>query len=104
MQVQTRTRYNCWDLLGDVGGFHDGLGLVASLFMGFIAQMTFQRDYTYGKLSEGLDNQKGKSFQASANFNSCVSRIDEGGKLEPNHIKLLQWAVQQTQRLKHKLF
>ena len=56
MYVQTRTRYNFWDLLGDVGGFHDGLVLVASLFMSFIAQLAFQRDYLDGKLSEGLDN------------------------------------------------
>ena len=33
MFIEARTKYNIWDLLGDVGGFNDGLFLVASLFM-----------------------------------------------------------------------
>ena len=37
LYIESRMRYNFWDLLGDVGGFHDGLVLVASLFMGFCA-------------------------------------------------------------------
>lgn len=37
----TRTRYNFWDALGDVGGFHDGLMLLLSLFMGSISAASF---------------------------------------------------------------
>ena len=33
MFIEARTKYNIWDLLGDVGGFNDGLFLVVSLFM-----------------------------------------------------------------------
>ena len=33
MSIEARTKYNIWDLLGDVGGFNDGLFLVVSLFM-----------------------------------------------------------------------
>ena len=32
-RIEQRTRYNYWDLLGDVGGFNDGLFLIFSIFM-----------------------------------------------------------------------
>ena len=32
-RVEQRTRYNMWDLLGDVGGFQDGLFLLGSMFV-----------------------------------------------------------------------
>ena len=35
--VQSRMRYNVWDLLGDVGGFNDGLVLVSSILFSFIS-------------------------------------------------------------------
>ena len=33
LKVEQRTRYNMWDLLGDVGGFHDGLFLLGFMFV-----------------------------------------------------------------------
>ena len=55
LHIESRTVYNFWDLLGDVGGFHDGLGLVASLFMGFFAELAFEKSYLHGKMSDGFD-------------------------------------------------
>ena len=39
--LDSRTRYNCWNLLADVGGFHDGMLLVGSLFMSLYASLSF---------------------------------------------------------------
>ena len=32
-RIEQRTRYNIWDLLGDVGGFNDAVFLLVSFFM-----------------------------------------------------------------------
>lgn len=45
VNIQARTRYNMWDLLGDVGGFNDGLLLICSLFMAPYAEFAFKTDY-----------------------------------------------------------
>ena len=33
MEVAERKRYSWWQLLGDIGGFHDGLVLLIKFFM-----------------------------------------------------------------------
>ena len=43
IQILERTRYNCWDLLGDVGGFNDGLNLVGSFLMSTYAAFSFKQ-------------------------------------------------------------
>ena len=48
LQVESRTRYNMWDLLGDVGGFNDGLLLICSLLMSSYAALAFKADYLNG--------------------------------------------------------
>ena len=40
-KVESRVRYNCWDLLGDVGGFNDGLYLVCSMLLSTYAGFAF---------------------------------------------------------------
>lgn len=49
LQVESRTRYNMWDLVEDVGGFNDGLILICSLFMSFYAAFAFKADYLDGQ-------------------------------------------------------
>ena len=43
--VEARTRYSVWDLLGDVGGFNDGLYLLVSLLIGPLGTFSFSKDY-----------------------------------------------------------
>ena len=43
-----RTRYNYWDALGDIGGFHDGLLLVFSMFMSTISAASFTNKLVRG--------------------------------------------------------
>ena len=44
LTVMGRTRYNIWDLLGDVGGFNDGLVLVSSILFSFYGLCAFKKD------------------------------------------------------------
>ena len=45
LQVQARTRFSIWDLIGEVGGFNDGVFLFCSLFMGRYASSSFAVNY-----------------------------------------------------------
>ena len=48
IQVQTRIRYTYWNLLGDVGGFHDGFGILISICMGSYGALAFKAEYLSG--------------------------------------------------------
>ena len=58
LNVQSRTLYNMWDLLGDIGGFYDGLLVVASMTFGFYSAFQFRRDFAG---SVAFDNDEGKA-------------------------------------------
>ena len=42
VHIQQRVRYNVWDLLGDVGGFNDGLILLCSIFMSSYSAFSYR--------------------------------------------------------------
>ena len=44
MSINGRTRYNVWDLLGDVGGFNDGLVLLGQIIMGSYSAFAYKSD------------------------------------------------------------
>jgi hypothetical protein len=44
-KIESRVRYNIWDLLGDVGGFNDGLFLLCSIFIAPLSSMAFTNDF-----------------------------------------------------------
>ena len=49
MKVMERKRYNVWDALGDIGGFHDGLILfVQVIFMGRYSSAMFEHSIVQG--------------------------------------------------------
>ena len=58
--IETRKRYNYWDLLADVGGFHDGIILLCSIFMGSISSVAFKTDYLAKKV---VDKEKNHGEQ-----------------------------------------
>ena len=39
--VMSRTRYTYWELLGDVGGFNDGLMLICTFFMATYSALSY---------------------------------------------------------------
>lgn len=48
MAMQSRTRYNYWDALGDIGGFHDGLVLLVNVFMASYSAGMFEQSLVDG--------------------------------------------------------
>ena len=56
--IEQRTRYTIWDLLGDVGGFHDGLFLLGSAIVSIIARLSFQKDFLNGTTVEAHLDKK----------------------------------------------
>ena len=44
----TRTRYNFWQALGDIGGFHDGLYLLMNMIMGPVSVGLFINNFANG--------------------------------------------------------
>ena len=48
MLVMERKRYNLWDLLGDIGGFNDGLILVLQIFMSKYSALMFEHSIVQG--------------------------------------------------------
>jgi len=53
LRVDSRTRYNVWDLLGDVGGLHDGLVIFFAIFVVPFSTFSFSNDFIEGKLVDG---------------------------------------------------
>ena len=43
--IEQRTRYTIWDLLGDVGGFNDGLIFVCKLLTSTYAAISFKTSF-----------------------------------------------------------
>ena len=56
LQVQARTRFSIWDLIGNVGGFNDGVFLFCSFFMGSFASNSFAVNYLNSQYVEGANN------------------------------------------------
>ena len=44
MTVNSRTRYNVWHLLADVGGFNDGMHLLATLILSSYSAFSYKKD------------------------------------------------------------
>ena len=76
-----------WDLLGDVGGFNDGLVLVSSLLFGFYGSFAFRKDlvsitHVDHDLS-GKHNSKSIAFQSSQDYQRTVNMLkDKSGQSE----------------------
>lgn len=45
IQVQKRTMYTFWNLIENVGGFHDGLYIICSIIMTYYSAAAFKADY-----------------------------------------------------------
>lgn len=83
-------RYNVWDLLGDVGGFNDGLVLLCSIFMSsysafafkteILNKMPIESEHLSGNGSSGSDaSPKHAQFQNSAQYLKTLSALRAPG-------------------------
>ena len=60
MQVMQRVRYNFWQVLADVGGFHDGLKILVSMLIKPIAATFFVNSLVKGSHQEAPLSKKQK--------------------------------------------
>ena len=74
--MEQRKRYNIWDLLGDVGGFNDGLFLLGSLLVSTYARLHFKKDYLDGTQMENPENQHLRNFENSDRFNALLGVME----------------------------
>ena len=74
-KIQERTRYNFWDLLGDVGGFNDGMFLLCSLFMSSYSALAYKIDYLNGKVVDDHESKR-KVFENTDRFKKAVDKIN----------------------------
>ena len=82
MQEIRRTRKDVWEVIGIVGGYHDGLGLIASLLFSPLAGILFQRDLVQGsfrdtKSSLGSKMARNKLSKSLEYDKETVSRMDQ---------------------------
>ena len=50
LQIEKRIRYSFWKAIEDIGGFHDGLTLLFTLFLAPISAIFFENDLLTGNL------------------------------------------------------
>ena len=115
ISIEQRVRYTCWDLLGDVGGFNDGLIFVCEALIGAYSGLQFSMAYSNGRLIDNGSNQSGKDYQrkndraskrASVNIQDkqleahrqVVRDLEEDKfgtdkKLDSSKIKVISWAL-----------
>ena len=65
MQIESRTRYNIWDLLADVGGFYDGLFLVIGILYAPFGLIAFKADFFNRTPYDGMPESADKSYARS---------------------------------------
>ena len=108
-----RKRYNIWDLLGDVGGFHDGLILVFSLFMSSYSALAFKIDYLKstqvddGSLSKSDRRGRGE-IHAKRNRQNTTASIEllkknQDCKVDQETLSLFVKTLKQTATLKDSM-
>lgn len=64
-----------WDLIEDVGGFHDGMFLVCQLFMGFYSALNFRVEFLNRKIVDGIHSKK-LEFENSNQYKGMVDKFN----------------------------
>ena len=67
LSTEQRIRYTCWDLLGDVGGFNDGLIFIFQGVMGAYSALLFSIDYADGRYINDSPKKPPKSKSVASN-------------------------------------
>ena len=102
-----------WDLLGDVGGFNDGLLLLCSIFMSSYSAFSFTLDVLNQfpiDLSRSSMDSKGARFTDSVLYLRTVSKLrtpvslsdqqQSSYKVDADMIKVLKWALDRAKRIR----
>ena len=78
IKIIARTRYNVWDLLGDVGGFNDGLHLVGYFLVSTYAAFSYKQSIlnNVNVDSEALKkSSKQTQYENSVRYQTVVNKI-----------------------------
>ena len=62
LNVRKRTRYSVWDLLGDVGGLHDGLVILLSILIVPFSTFSFSNDFINDKFVDGSTSKRARAY------------------------------------------
>ena len=72
--IENRTRYSVWDLLGDVGGFNDGLILVCQLLTSAYTAASFRTKYL---ASSYFDSDNDADSRSSPGHRITMAKLKE---------------------------
>lgn len=87
-KVQTqRTRYGFWQLISDVGGFHDGLKLLVNIFFTPLFSLSFASDF----VDKGVYAMQPsvKTNRIARKLRSAISTLSDGQSLNTDGKLLL---------------
>ena len=79
LKIITRTRYNVWDLLGDVGGFNDGLHLVGYFLLSSYAAFSYKQSILKDAKVDGealKKSSKHAQYENSVRYQTVVNKIN----------------------------
>lgn len=80
IHLQTRRRYRVWDLLGDVGGFNDGLLLVCQIFMTTYSAVVFKVDWMRYQVFDKGGSQEEQSLRDSKRLVDATQDLANDGR------------------------
>ena len=101
-KVESRTRYSVWDLLGDVGGLHDGLVIFCAIFVVPFSTFSFSNDFIKGKLVDSSNKQHDRARQSSARFQGAVNKISSAAnaKVDSDTLEIIAKVIRSARKLK----
>lgn len=96
--IEKRARYSTWDLLGDVGGFNDGLMLVCHLLTSAFSAASFKTKFLRQVF---FDSNSDERRRTSHENRSTISTIMESGcdRLDPSAPSVFQRALKSARQL-----
>ena len=96
MKIMERSRYTFWDVLGDIGGFHDGL----ILFLYFI-MAPFSAKAFLNKFADSTPYlEKNKQMIGFRTFSTKLSESTTPYRLDANSYQYFERFTSQINRLK----
>ena len=102
-----------WDLLSDVGGFNDGLFLVASIVMSSYSAFQYKKDllsqFKVDGDSKSSNRSHSRGFKTSLAYNNVAHSIKNGSfqnlpETERDDTKVFSWGLKKATILKHNFF
>ena len=88
MVIMERVRYQVWDLLGDIGGFYDGIILALFLFMGPYSAKSFANNFV--DKTRFLVQDKKKDNQREINLVNKWQEMQGSTHLDPHSFDIIE--------------